>query len=351
MLHVALLLLSISAAQDAPTLKGGLKDIPAKGAEKPYILLEGTTNLPDGAVLNTLLYYGGRAVEGKEIFRHFATVKGGKFTQDFTLYPKKNLPGKYIARIVFNPGLQGLAVGELPEARVDIPFQLGTQEDFDRESKAVRDQLIGEIRFLTGLGEQVKVKIKELQGKPAADWDPLITQWRAQVIELQRRTLPREVPEYKVLGLDTVADPGMENLCSIFLSAAFNASKGRGDSAHEGFTRLNQTAVYWISEIGVQKLTEPAQIQALIENARKVLREALENTNKPVLLTRRKFTEMNALLDKSVPADFHVAVLDIESRAVNFLNALADKQDNAKDLHAEVDRALDRFASALRSIK
>ena len=51
MLHVALLLLSWAAAQDAPTLKAELKDIPAKGAGRPVILCEGTATVPDGAVL------------------------------------------------------------------------------------------------------------------------------------------------------------------------------------------------------------------------------------------------------------------------------------------------------------
>lgn len=350
MLHVAFLFLSWAAAQDVPTLTAELKDIPAKGTERPVILCEGTATVPDGAVLNTWIYFE-KIIEGREIWRDTVIVKGGKFSRDFPLYPKKNLSGKYIARITFNPALQGLAVGELPYARIDVPFQFGTAEDADRDSKAVREQLVGEIRFLLGLSDQVKAKVKELKGKPAAAWDPLVAQWREQTIELQRRTLTREVPEYKVLGLDTVADPGMENLCAIFLSAARAAALGQVESSAEGMTRLRQTADYWISEVSAPRLSDPVQILAHIEKIRTLLRDALKTADAPILPLRRKFMEMNSLLDKSVPPDFHVAILDLESRSVGLFNALADKLESAKDLQQDMDHALEKLAVAVRSIK
>ena len=350
MLHVAFLLLVVASSQDVPTLKGELRDIPAKGTAAPVILCEGTTSLPDGALIGTYLYYG-RIIEGKELFRDFATVKGGKFTQDFALYPKKNLPGLYIARLTFNPGLQGLGLAGFAPGKIDVSFQLGSTEDYEREAKLVRDQLVGEIRFLAGLGDQIKTKIKELQGKPAAAWEPLLADWRAQAVLIQTRTLPRKVPEYKVLNLDLIADTGMENLCGIFLSAARCAALGQPEAAAEGVTRLRQTAEYWTAEISSPKLTDPAQIVALLESARKVLRDALANPDAPVLPARRKFVEMNALLDKSAPPDFHPSILDVESRAAAFFNALADQQPAAKDLHAELDRALEKLGTGLRAIK
>jgi hypothetical protein len=351
MFNVAiLLLLSLSAPQDVPTVKAELKDIPAKGAEAPLILCEGSTSLSDGAVLGTYLYYG-RIIEGKELFRDFATVKAGKFTQDFPIFPKRNLPGKYTVRLTYNPGLQVNGVADFAPTRVDVELQIGNADDYEREAKVVRDQLVAEIRGLAALGDQVKAKIKELQGKPADAWAPLIAGWHAQTIEIQRRTLPRSVPEYKVLNLDLIADTGMENLCSIFLSAARCAAGGQPGPAVEGLTRLRQTAEYWTGEIASPKLTDPLQMVALIENARKLLREALANPDAPVLPARRKFVEMNALLDKSVPEDFHPSVLEIGSRSVAYFNALADKQAGAKELHAELDKALERISAALRTLK
>jgi hypothetical protein len=350
MLNVAILLLSLVAPQDVPTLKGELKDIPAKGAEAPLILCEGSTSLPDGVVIGTYLYYG-RIIEGKELFRDFATVKAGKFTQDFPVYPKKNLPGKYIVRLSYNPGLQVNGVAEFDPAKVDVEFQIGNADDYEREAKAIRDQLVAEIRGLATLGDQVKAKIQELQGKPPDAWAPSLAGWHTQTVEIQRRTLPRFVPEYKVLNLDLIADTGIENLCEIFLSAARCAAGGQPGPAVEGLTRLRQTAEYWMGEIASPKLTDPVQMVALIERARKLIREALDNSDAPVLPARRKFVEMNALLDKSVPEDFHPLVLEVGSRSLAYFNALADKQASAKDLHAELDKALEKISSALRALK
>ena len=154
-----------------------------------------------------------------------------------------------------------------------------------------------------------------------------------------------------MLGLDAVADPGIENLCAIFMSAARAASLGQAESAIEGLTRLQQTIVYWVSEIAAPRLTDPAQILALIEKVRALLRDALKTPDTPVLPLRRKFMEMNSLLDKSIPPDFHVAVLDLESRSVGYFNALADKLEGTQDLQQGMDRALEKLADALRSLK
>ena len=350
MLHVAFLLLSALASQTVPTLAGELKELPSKGKDGPLITCEGTVNLPNGALLRAYLYYG-RIYTGKELFTDFATVNNGKFTQDFPVFPRKILPGKYIARFSFEPDLQTQAIAGFAFTKIDLTLQVGTAEDFEREAKLVREQLVGEIRGLTAIADQITAKLQELKGKPPAAWNELMEDWRTRTLEIQKRSDPRRVPEYSILNLDLIADSGMENLCGILLSAARFAAQGQGDVAVEGLTRLRQTAEYSASEIASPRLSDPGQIVLLIDQARALLREALGHPDAPVLPARRKFVEMNSLLDKSLPEDFHPLILEIGTRGVAFFNALADKEAGAKELQAELDRSLEKLATPLRRIK
>src|SRR6185295_10297183 len=118
-----------------------------------------------------------------------------------------------------------------------------------------------------------------------------------------------------------------------------------------GLTRLRQTVEYLIDEVAAPKLTEPAEILQLIASARKLLKDALDRPDDPVLPVRRKFVEMNALLRKSLPEDFQGAVLDIGARSTDFFTALSDKQPSAKKLHAEVEQAFEKLLASLRRPK
>ncbi|HVE38767.1 MAG TPA: hypothetical protein VNM14_02695 [Planctomycetota bacterium] len=360
MLHLAFLTASLVAtlacqaapgAAQAPEIKGELRDVPPQGKAAPSFLCEGTTNLPDGALLNAYLYYG-QVNQGREIAKDTTTIKGGKFTQDFEPFPKskKNLAGKYIARFRFDPNFQAQAMA-FATINVDIVLQHGTPQDVERETKAIRDQLVGEIRAYAAMGDEVKAKIQELKDKPADAWQALFKSWVEKSSDIQRRNYPLKVPEYRVLNLDQVADGGLENLGGILISAAKHATLGEAETAREGLTRLRQTIDYLVDEIASPKLTEPGQILALIESARKLVKDALARPDDPVLPARRKFVEMNALLQKSLPEDVQANVLEIGTRAVSFFTALADKQANAKELHKELDETFDRLLAALRNRK
>jgi len=361
MLHLAFLTTSLVAtlacstaqgAAQAPDIKGELRDVPPQGNAAPSFLCEGTSSLPDGALLNAYLYYG-RVNEGREIAKDTTTVKGGKFSQDFSPFPKskKNLAGKYIVRFRFSPEFQAQAFPGIAATTVEIVLQHGTPQDVERETKAVRDQLVGEIRIYASMADEVKAKIPELKDKPADAWHAALKSWLDKSTEIQRRNYPLKVPEYRVLNLDQVADGGLEQLGGILISAAKHAASGEGEVAREGLTRLRQTTDFLIDEIASPKLTEPAQILALIESARQLLKDALSHPDDPVLPARRKFVEMNALLQKSLPEDVQATVLEIGTRSVSFFTALADKQANAKELHKELDESFDRLIAALRRPK
>jgi hypothetical protein len=349
MLHVVTLLLAL-AAQDSLSIKGDLKELPPEGKAGPALLFEGTANLPNGSVLAVYLYYG-KVVEGKELFRNFATVTAGAFTQEYPVFAKRNFPGKYIARFIFDPELQNLGGAAFPRTTVDFPLQVGGPDDVARESKAVREQLAGELRAMVALGQQVKGKLDELQDKPASAWDPLISAWRDESNRIQKRADPRKTQEYMILKLDTIADNGLEDLTGMLLGSARCAAGGQRGTCLQGLTRLNQTAEKWISDIASPRLTDFAQMAALLEDGRALLRKVAESPDQPVLPSRRKFLEMTELLDKSVPEAFHEAVLGISDRASTFFNAAADKSPDLKTAYQDLDGLLLRFAETLRKLK
>src|SRR4051812_13785307 len=225
MLHVVTLLLAL-AAQDSLTIKGSLKEVPAEGKEGPALLCEGTANLPNGSVLSAALYYD-KFVEGKELFRDFATVKDGAFVQDYPVFAKKNFPGNYVPRFTYDPELQSLGGANFPRGFVDISLRIGDPDDVARESKAVREQLAGEIRAMTAMGQEVKLKLDELKDKPASAWDALIATWRDEALRIQKRVDPRKTREYVILQLSFIADNGFEELAETLLSAARCGAAGQ----------------------------------------------------------------------------------------------------------------------------
>ena len=339
-------------ANQAPQIKGELRDVPPQGKATPSLVCEGTTTLPDGALLNVYLYYD-HVNEGREIAKDTATVKGSKFIQEFTPFAtsKKNLAGKYIARFRYSPEFQDRAIPGFSDAKVDIVLEYGTPQEVQQETKAVRDQLVAELRLFAALGDEVKAKIQELKDKPADAWKASLKAWYDRSTEIQRRAYPLKIPEYRVLNLDQVADSGLEQLGGTLISAAKHASIGEADVAREGLTRLRQTIDYLIDEIATPKLTEPSQILALIASARQLLRDALGRPNDPVLPARRKFVEMNALLQKSLPEEVQAMVIEISAGSVRFFNALADKQADAKELQKELDATFEKLLAALRRPK
>jgi len=345
-----LFLAQAAAADEAPVLKVDVKDVPAQGQGKPIILCEGTTNLPTGARLEGYLFYD-RMDEGPVLARTNATVKDGKLAMEFQPYQKKNFPGKYVARLVYNPALQLQNFAGFRDTVVNLPFRFGDEADFQREAKVFRGQLAAELQAMVAMGEQVKTQIDKLEGKPAADWAPFIKEWQEKSHEIMVRADPHKTQEYYALNIDHPASTGLENLSGILISAAKYAAAGRGKEAIEGITVLRTVAENLIGEMNAPRLTTPGQVVDLIDAAKALTREALAKSGQPLLLLRRKFLEMNALLQKSMPEEVQGNVLEISTRAAAFFNALSDKEPNVKELQAELEKSLEKLAAPLRPPK
>lgn len=352
MLHVAFLLLLQAAASEAPVLKGSLKDLPPEGKMGPAFQIDATTNLPDGALVDVHLFYD-QIDDGRHVATTVATVKGGRLREDLVAFPgsKKNLAGKYIARMRYTGALQNLNIAGFSDGRSETQLQVGTDADFQAESKAFRALLSAELQAMIALADQVKAALEGKKLKTPDEWTPLLKEWGSKAVDIQARANPQRIKEFKVLGLDLIADSGLENLTGILVSAARHAAGGVPADALEGLTRLRQTAEYLLGEVNSARLTTPAQILRTIESARGILKDSVSQPDVSVLFMRRRFVESNALLQKSLPGELQPMVLEIGAGAAAFFNALADKDPQAKDLYAEVDKILQKLAATLRPIK
>ena len=350
MLHVAFLLLTQAAAEEAPVLKTEIKDVAAEGDGRPSILCEGTTNLPSGARIEVYLFYG-KLDDGPVIARQSFTVKDGKFSHALQPYKKKNFPGKYGLRLVYNPELQDQRFVGFKMGVFDLPFRFGNDADFEREAKVFRSQLAAELQAMVDLGEELKTQIEKLKGKPASDWAPLQKKWMEQGHEIMKRADPHANQEYNALSIDHPATTGLENLSGILNSAARYAAAGRDKEALEGVTVLRQTAQYLIGEMNVPKLTSAGQVVDVVDAAKKLIRDVMANPDGPLLPRRRKFLEMNQLLQKSLPEDVQPTILEIGKASSAFFHAVEDKDPNVKELHADLEKALEKIAAPLRPPK
>jgi hypothetical protein len=233
----------------------------------------------------------------------------------------------------------------------DFTLQIGTAVDVDAEGKAVRGQLIAEIRALIAVADQMKAKLEVLREKPQAEREAPAKAWQQEVLEIRKRANPRSHPEYFILNLDFIADSGFEDLTNILNSCGRCFVLNKREEMIEGHTRLRQTGEYWIGEIANPRLTDYGQIASQVDECRKILRKLLDNPDEPLKPLRSRYLEITALLDKSVPPDFHDVILGATSRGAAFFAAVADKSPDVKQLHADLDGLLERFAGTLRNSK
>jgi hypothetical protein len=351
MLQVVTLLLALAQAPQEPlTIKGELKELPAQGNTGPLIFCEGTTNLPNGVSLLAQLYYG-KPVPGKELFTDSAIVKAGRVAQDFPVFSKRNFPGTYTARLTYDPVLQGLEAPNYPRTTLEFVLRIGGPQDVDREGKAVRDELIGELRALLVIADEIKAKLDEMKDKPQAEREVPYKAWHERSQEIRKQVDPRKHPEYYILALDLVADSGMEDLTGILMSSARCFVLNQRENMVEGLTRLRQSCDYWIGEVGSARVLDFSKLADSVDECRAIAKKLLEHAGEPVPPARRRFLELIAGLDKSAPPTFHDLILAITTKATAFFNGVSDKSPDTKQLHEELDRLLIHFAGTLRNFK
>lgn len=186
----ALVMLSCacSFAQDAPKIDFKTELVEKNGVYS--FLIKGTTNLPDNAVLKTVVFYvdeyvgpdgvrniEGELVHGEDLFGE-TTVSGGEFQITMYAFRKKPFSIKYISHVMFDPSVkvQGKEVSaalnrmfkNLDKVDATYEFSLGKEGDFEREMQASAADLKNDLTALRVLHKDVKSKFNA-DIKPA-DW-------------------------------------------------------------------------------------------------------------------------------------------------------------------------------------
>ncbi len=351
MLKLACLVsLLIAFAQDGKKEKiaATLKEAPPSGKSGPGFLCEGTADLPDGARLDVLFYFG--AIEyGFEVQRHALALSGGRFSHVVHLYPKKNMAGTYRVRILFNPGLQNEAAHQsLPKCHGDATLQVGDEAAVREDHAAVRASLVERIRAIQALGSEVAAQFEKGKLDRAA-WEKLYNGWRDRCLSIEAEA-GKEVA-YKLLGLTAIVDTGLENLRNILLDVIRSAAAGQAPDVREGKIRLDRTADAYAANVAPKAAPADAKKEFLARaaEARQALKEALGAQGAGLDAARRKFVEANLALRKRALTEYVEDLIDIATDANALFQAVSEKKEEAPKLHEKADRRLEKLIQRVQN--
>jgi hypothetical protein len=173
---MVLVLIAAAAVQDPPAPKFTTEfklAIEQAGGEWKFVI-EGTTNLPDGAVLKGRLFAveevddfkGGKRVDEEPLIQEgrgfrLIKLKGGKIKETLLASPRKPYSIWYRARLTYDPDIQDNPIldkaGEA-EMKWGSDLHPGTPKDFERE-------LAETLKGLTREMEEVQSLYRDLRGK------------------------------------------------------------------------------------------------------------------------------------------------------------------------------------------
>ncbi len=328
-----------------------LKEIPGDAKKPPTLLCEGTTDLPDGAILKVNLYFG-PVIPGEEKTRTLLQVKGGRFSKDFQLFGprERNLGGTYSIRVAFDPNLQPPALQSLPPIHADAKLEVGDALAREKEHAALRRQLADEIRAVQAVADDVQAGLAASKGKPDPKaWAALTEGWKKRLTAIERRA--GALPEYGYLGLFHVVDSGLEQLREIVLNIADSAGKGLGGTVLEGRTVLDRTALQLLGELQPAALP-PGEARALVEDARRILRDAPGLSGEALAAARKKYVALTFALDRHVGAAHSELLGALADGGKRLFDALEDgKEADARPVQAELLEKAGKLIEALSDPK
>jgi hypothetical protein len=172
----ALFAILAAAAQDPPAPQRFKTEFKLKIAGSgPWTFgIEGTTELPDGAVLKARLYAveavddfrGGKRIDEESLIQEgrgfrLITVKGGKFRETLLTAPRKPYSIWYRAVLAYDPDVQEHAIlDKAGEEKFDwiVDLHHGTAKDLEREIAATLKDLTREL-------EEVQALFRDLRGR------------------------------------------------------------------------------------------------------------------------------------------------------------------------------------------
>jgi len=158
--------------------------------KKYYFVLEGTTNLPDEAILDANLYFlsleksksDDEQVEVNEGFidAKFVEVESGRFRAEFGGYKRKPFSINYRCVVALDPSQQPDLVRARNINRVleKIDIRLGSRDDFEAELEKVRQELYDDFITLDKLFDELKTELLKRLDNPSVNknsWKEWVT--------------------------------------------------------------------------------------------------------------------------------------------------------------------------------
>lgn len=229
-----LLLTSAAHAQDTFVLQAQGK-LEARGEGKsPVAVIEGTTSLPDRAILRFSMYYS--KIDMKQELNYKRDhVNNGAFRTEIDLQTDTPFPGLYWCRIDFDAGSQYQttrdALGDRMNSTVwEISFRVGTELEAEQADAGVREELIASFNTLDRVQKEIHTEytllmkrfdtLKAANGSPVPfdqkAWIDKAMKWKSQIDAAFHTKSPPMVS--KVLGLEDVRTTFLEELSDMLNS-------------------------------------------------------------------------------------------------------------------------------------
>jgi hypothetical protein len=344
-----LALLGPGESQEPPKLSATFTDLPST-PDGPGILCEGTTDLPDGCLVELTLFYG-KADDGAQIAPFLSVpVQKGKFSHTFVVYPQKNLPGEYVVRMTFTPDLQRQQFRQIPMSLVESKFPIGEPSQFEAGRNEVRERIQKDVRDFLRLADEIATEYAKVRGKmDRAAWDRRVEDWKKRTTDLNHRVLA--TPEYRVLQFKLLNNGGLEHLGGIILELARCAREEDEKALREGRARLDHEAQGILQEYKPLPV-DPAKYRLeLILDARKVLAGSRGLSEAKLATAKGKFNEIMLRLNLQCPPSYRDRIRSILEAGTEYFRAADERQGDLDALYQKVERPTAELLEALKNEK
>jgi len=320
---------SVRAAAAADEQEYTIRATAGPVTDRPGLRCEGTADLPDFSVLSLQVYFGA-ASRDRELQSRAVTVEKGRFSRELLVFPERNLSGTYVLRVGFNPAIQAATVrkalgSQTGPLRTELHFQLGSRSDFKEERRRISDRLAGEIRATAPLADELA---RHFEAGGSEKTLPERLRRALRHVDSGQRAL-----EYKALGLEEIAGPGLRRLRDMALRVAQGAEKRE--------TLSLATRRY------LDRLTPEDALVRAANELRTILGEALRSAGDERARARKKFTEGLLALDSRLPRTLHGDLVRLAAASRAFFDA--DPRE-AERLRADLDRELEKLIDDINDL-
>jgi hypothetical protein len=243
---------------------------PEARVEAEAIVVEGTSGLPDGAILTVELSRA-QGRPGDQLDRQIAEVRDGKFRHEFRIFGGRVPPAPYTARVEFDLLSQGrLEMVEKVRARgFEKPFEWTRGLSVG----SADEQIDGYRAASRRLQERLEAAIEAMDGffrlePPSAEGE------KKAIEEIGRAASEAQADlACRIYALDDVARGKLPDVAAIAMRAVrMRAQGGLEEEALRARDQARRAAGVVRARLSVT-LVKPSEIRALVERLRAIARE------------------------------------------------------------------------------